>query len=492
MSTTTTSIYNNKKSSNGVVGGKTARACDSCVKKRARWYCAADDAFLCQSCDHSVHSANSLARRHERVRLKTSSSRSPPPPLKLAAASDELPSWHRGFTRKARTPRNGSHASSIRGLKLSNKPNGSSSGSSGTVPNPFSLVPEYCNGDETSNDENEEQLLYRVPIYDPFVAGQLCNSPAEVSKSTSFGANNDINGTSPDEEENNNNNNLQGLLFPAQEMDDLAEFAADVESLLGHGLENDACFGMEGLGFVDSKDERETTTTDPECASGEGRAVKVEEDEDEAMGGSFEDMMREPFQLNLDDYDESPAPSYGEEDAKVGLGMTVAVETKGDNGNDANDVVKKNSSSTMMLIKKKKKKKQILLRLDYEAVSTAWATQGGSPWTTGDRPDFDPDACLPECMMSSSTDAAQIINQSNNYLSNGSGVVIGGLINAAAAALGDEGREARVSRYREKRRTRLFSKKIRYEVRKLNAEKRPRMKGRFVKRSSYVPSTITN
>jgi hypothetical protein len=48
----------------------------------------------------------------------------------------------------------------------------------------------------------------------------------------------------------------------------------------------------------------------------------------------------------------------------------------------------------------------------------------------------------------------------------------------------DGGREARVSRYREKRRARLFSKKIRYEVRKLNAEKRPRMKGRFVKRAT--------
>ncbi|KAF7819485.1 Zinc finger protein like [Senna tora] len=33
-----------------------------------------------------------------------------------------------------------------------------------------------------------------------------------------------------------------------------------------------------------------------------------------------------------------------------------------------------------------------------------------------------------------------------------------------------------------KRESRLFSKRIRYEVRKLNAEKRPRMKGRFVKR----------
>ncbi|KAM4124744.1 hypothetical protein ACB094_01G254300 [Castanea mollissima] len=44
-------------------------------------------------------------------------------------------------------------------------------------------------------------------------------------------------------------------------------------------------------------------------------------------------------------------------------------------------------------------------------------------------------------------------------------------------------REASVLRYKEKRQNRLFSKRIRYEVRKLNAEKRPRMKGRFVKRS---------
>lgn len=37
-------------------------------------------------------------------------------------------------------------------------------------------------------------------------------------------------------------------------------------------------------------------------------------------------------------------------------------------------------------------------------------------------------------------------------------------------------REASVLRYKEKRRNRLFAKKIRYEVRKLNAEKRPRIK----------------
>ncbi|PON78604.1 Zinc finger-domain containing protein [Parasponia andersonii] len=484
--------YNNKKASNDVVGGKTARACDNCVKKRARWYCASDDAFLCQACDHSVHSANSLARRHERVRLKTASSSRSPPPLRLKPTSHESPSptWHQGFTRKARTPRHG--RSRLGFTKPRGRSSTSSSTSSGTAPNPFSLVPEF-GGDETSqsHDENEEQLLYRVPIYDPFVA-QLCSSVPEMSKTTSFGANdNNHNGTSPDEENNssNDNENLHGFLLPAHEMDDLAEFAADVESLLGRGLENDECFGMEVLGFVDCKDGREKTTGS-ESRLGEGRVVKVEEDEEgegegEDMGsGGLADMMRETFELNFDDYDESP-PSCGEEEVeeeKVGL-----KEMKNDKGNDLNDVVK-NSKAMMMttMKKKKKKKKKILLRLDYEAVSTAWASQGGSPWTTGDRPDFDPDACLPDCL--STCNAAQLRQHHHHHHYVDMGVGVGGLMNAAI--LGDGGREARVSRYREKRRTRLFSKKIRYEVRKLNAEKRPRMKGRFVKRASFMAAAL--
>ena len=44
-------------------------------------------------------------------------------------------------------------------------------------------------------------------------------------------------------------------------------------------------------------------------------------------------------------------------------------------------------------------------------------------------------------------------------------------------------REARVMRYREKRKNRKFEKTIRYASRKAYAEKRPRIKGRFAKRS---------
>lgn len=44
-------------------------------------------------------------------------------------------------------------------------------------------------------------------------------------------------------------------------------------------------------------------------------------------------------------------------------------------------------------------------------------------------------------------------------------------------------REARVLRYREKRKTRKFQKIIRYASRKAYAETRPRIKGRFAKRT---------
>lgn len=44
-------------------------------------------------------------------------------------------------------------------------------------------------------------------------------------------------------------------------------------------------------------------------------------------------------------------------------------------------------------------------------------------------------------------------------------------------------REARVLRYREKKKTRKFEKTIRYASRKAYAEARPRIKGRFAKRS---------
>ncbi|XP_010265147.1 PREDICTED: zinc finger protein CONSTANS-LIKE 16-like [Nelumbo nucifera] len=430
-------MSSDKKVANAV-GGKTARACDSCLRKRARWYCAADDAFLCQGCDASVHSANPLARRHGRVRLKTASFK----PNDDSLVENYVPAWHQGFTRKARTPRHGKPTALQQSKSTDHEE---------PIPNPLPLVPEM-GSEEASPDENEEQLLYRVPIFDPFVA-ELC-TPA-TSNEASMTANDSSTAAVGTETKaflheghdvTGDMDNLPGFL--PSDMD-LVEFAADVETLLGKGLDEDS-FGMEGLGLLDCKDEEKT-----DCCFGSGR-VKVEEEEVEAAVECHveveleHDMARETLDLNFD-YD-SPTTAEDEVEEKMVTGATMMV-TNG--GCKAEETTRKTS-----------------LKLDYEAIISAWANKG-LPWTTGDRPLFNPDDCWPDCM------GTCPMTEVHHYHPYGEMGGVGGHVTA-----GDGGREARVSRYREKRRTRLFSKKIRYEVRKLNAEKRPRMKGRFVKRAS--------
>ncbi|KAI4377209.1 hypothetical protein MLD38_014876 [Melastoma candidum] len=101
------------------------------------------------------------------------------------------------------------------------------------------------------------------------------------------------------------------------------------------------------------------------------------------------------------------------------------------------------------------RKAGLILKLDYNNVLDAWSGRGCSPF-----PDESPAPGV------AGNDVAARLMQIDLF---GEG---GGT------------REASVQRYKEKRRTRLFSKKIRYQVRKLNAECRPRMKGRFVRRSN--------
>ncbi|XP_057963023.1 zinc finger protein CONSTANS-LIKE 16-like isoform X2 [Malania oleifera] len=334
-----------------VVGGKTARACDNCIRKRARWFCAADDAFLCQACDASVHSANPLARRHERVRLKNASSK--------PSVVDSPPAWHQGITRKARTPRHGKHCV-FRALKSKEQAQSRSP-----------IVPDL-GADDMSHEETEEQLLYRVPVFDPFVAelGTSAASDAAAPMATkdadSVGSKSK---TGPVRDCYGHDDLVEDLNgFLPSEMD-LAEFAADVESLLGRGLEHES-FGMEDLGLLDCAEKRSM-----EGSLGGGKVQVKDEEEGEAMAGSRiyseVDMTREPrFELGFD-YD-SVAAIDGEE------------EKKAITGGEAGDV---------------KRNKKILLRLDYDAVMAAWAGQG-SPWTGGDRPELDPnDDCWPDCMV---------------------------------------------------------------------------------------------
>lgn len=425
---------NTGKNLSSAVGAKSARACDNCIKKRARWYCAADDAFLCQSCDSSVHSANTLARRHERVCLKIASLKSFD-----AKFQTSVPSWHQGFTRKARTPRH----------KKQSKFNFSDE-SIKRIQNPLHLVPEIY-GEENSHEENEEQLLYRVPIFDPFVA-ELCNSGDAVSNIHAGSITQAFGNDQSKALSNDLSPEMKRLHVFLPSEADLAEFAADVESLLGKGLE-DELFDMEGLGLMDCDDQKEKIN----CDSLEIERVKVEEeyitgeDYNHDQVGLEIDLGRETFELNFD-YD---SPITCEED-----------ENKAAQSGEHNFMNSFEGTSTVG----DDLKKVNFLRLDYESVITTWDGEK-SPWTTGERPDIDFGDSWPDCM--GTCGAVHAYGEMGTTSGHG-------------AAMLDGWREARVSRYREKRRTRLFSKKIRYEVRKLNAEKRPRMKGRFVKRSNFV------
>ncbi|CAI8611101.1 unnamed protein product [Vicia faba] len=100
-----------------------------------------------------------------------------------------------------------------------------------------------------------------------------------------------------------------------------------------------------------------------------------------------------------------------------------------------------------------KAKSGLLLKLNYDGVRKAWSGRG-TP--------FADDSPISDV---SGNDVNARLSQIDLLWENGGGV-----------------REASVQRYKEKRRTRLFSKKIRYQVRKVNADQRPRMKGRFVRR----------
>ncbi|KAL7099041.1 hypothetical protein ACP275_09G057400 [Erythranthe tilingii] len=371
------------------LGGKSARACDSCLVKRARWFCAADDAFLCQSCDASVHSANQLASRHDRVRLDQTSNASPPA---------NAPAWHQGFTtRKARTPR---HGKSTTKRLLQYPP------ANQLLP----PVPEIdAHEDPFAEEDNEggQFLLYRVPVFDPF--GQDFFNEED--------ANNNMLMEHEDNHEGCLDLNLAELLGSCDE--DL--FAADVDSLL---IDEEDCSNINiGLLF-DQDDQNKGIISSDEFV--DEKRMKVEDDVIAACNN----------------YEKMDKTKSEEED------MSSRSESHNNNNN-------------------------MLLRLNYEAVIAAWATKG-CPWTNGTPPHFDNlDQFMDEWSGGSSEWCGGRIGGNNNNNNNNN----------------DAEREARVLRYKEKRRTRLFSKKIRYQVRKLNAENRPRMKGRFVKRpTAFSPS----
>ncbi|XP_065047870.1 zinc finger protein CONSTANS-LIKE 6-like isoform X1 [Musa acuminata AAA Group] len=389
------------------VGGKAARACYGCLRHRARWYCTAHHAFLCQICDSSVHSANSLVRRHQRVRLTTTSL--------VGEPGESSPSWLEGFERKARTSRPQHRTNMMAAGDL-----------------PEQLVDASV--DEDDDGEQEEELSYCVPIRNPLFAS-FCSPPPALDNSNATSSGDDAAAKTSVELSDNTPaspstiNKMDGFL--AMDLE-ISEFAARIKSLLGGDLVGgDDTFCMANLELAEPVAENTGFSIEDDA-----RHVKMEQpdrDEDESQG---------ELELNLEcSFPFTRGEEESEEDEVAGTAVKVEQGAE----------------------------KKAKLRLDYESIIMAWSSQGSSPWTDGERPQINVDNCWPDYM-----DMWTGRRMETERACHGGEIGV---------YLGDGKREARVTRYREKRRTRLFSKKIRYEVRKLNAEKRPRMKGRFVKRT---------
>ncbi|KAK4754864.1 hypothetical protein SAY87_008621 [Trapa incisa] len=131
----------------------------------------------------------------------------------------------------------------------------------------------------------------------------------------------------------------------------------------------------------------------------------------------------------------------------------------------------------------------LLLKLDYDEILNSWSDKGslfiddhGGPPPLHHHEDAE---TIPE-INSEHLDPDSAINkgQSDGWCNAAAVWTVPDHNSSTSEEMEDKFRQrvASVLRYREKRQNRLFAKRVRYEVRKLNAQKRPRVKGRFVRR----------
>jgi hypothetical protein len=388
----------------GAVGGKAARACDSCLRRRARWYCAADDAFLCQGCDASVHSANPLARRHERLRLRLRPTDPHSTTLEAGVATTTwkkrqqqvAPAWSK---RKARTRR--PHVKSV-GELLSRK--------LVVVPEVSPIESSEERKAEEEEEEEEGQLLYCVPTFDRALA-ELCSPPPPVDDPTASSCcRDDVDGAVE------NNTKAPPVVVaesPVQQLPDsfagfgptdaeLREFAADMEALLGQGLDDgnelDRSFYMESLGLMAQQ------------AEDVGR-VKME------PNGSVSSRSRG-----------EGAPGFGPTEMKPEASSAAAevLDTDFnccsptvmmDNEDEDSSEQKASASNAAAAAGTQFLKRSLDLSLNYEAIIESW---GCSPWTDGQRPsvqldDFWPHAHLTVRLFPNSRCSSSSIDRSRAH-----------------------------------------------------------------------------
>lgn len=437
--------------------GRSARACDVCANKSAHWFCAADDAYLCTTCDTQVHSANALSRRHERARLSPNGTPTKALPRDSKAPNHKCtakklhpsPPQVAPVRKRSRTARPYSHHLKKLTQMVKSEPTDHSlelfdvldaneflvaDAGNQEVPDLATVIthgslssPSSSDFDLLSSDYEFQEGDHSASAdsFAAFFKGKAAHSqkvsddgdqPLVPDTFEDFGSPVEI---PPD-----------AMDASAAPTDDAFFFPGDIPGL-------DVGFDSFVPGMDLSSDDF-TLSFDLALHNGV-----------ESFEGEF------PVAYQAHEFTAGPFAKWFASKPKPELGAPMCA-----------DSIKHEAMAMLQCCRDDdddKVHKLPSLALNMQDVLTAWSNRN-APYKVG--------------------------MQSKDSTSSGD---VGLVPDMDAGATGDDSqssgdRDARVLRYKEKRRTRLFSKKIRYEVRKLNAERRPRMKGRFVKRTAATAS----
>ncbi|KAH9549373.1 hypothetical protein CY35_10G015800 [Sphagnum magellanicum] len=525
-------ISSNVQTTAMAIAGRAARACDVCGIQRASWYCAADEAYLCGKCDTAVHVANILALRHDRVRLafhgapfpkpfkRSSSSHVPSQqqyskmtvsivdgasasgsPTSVLITNQNLQQRdfpqaqdHQLLPSRKRSRRTRPHPHHLRNLTARGQGEGrgprykvqkSIEDESGMVQVKIESISDFCRVSDLDfmrNDDDEEASKKRFEEGGGGAHEVPAFNTVQDRKSSEISP-----GCAPGFSEAHSASADSFLPFFKGKA---AQAYAQEDNL--HSCDDDAdqflvpdCFDNSCLDSgVEIRCDVDGTISLVEDAS----AVKEEEENKAARQSSeisrgcapgFSEAASTTTKIEKI-HERPPHPSLLPP-AKFLAGSVVKLEqSAAASSGTSSEGLKKEEAQEMLLrcslqaLSEEGQVRQVpCLRLDYEDVLNAWSDREAFCW-------MDPQGRADRLLNADdgSTAAAAAGRRMEEVI---------GVVPVPNVRAGDHpgeavaGKQARVLRYKEKRRTRLFSKTIRYEVRKLNAERRPRIKGRFVK-----------
>ncbi|KAH7422725.1 hypothetical protein KP509_12G022400 [Ceratopteris richardii] len=507
------------------IAGRGAHACDMCAKERARWYCAADEAYLCERCDGSVHSANPVAQRHERIKLgpnglldklkqfqhckgKRSDTSLGVTDSASKRSRNDLRNWCNTSRKRSKTPRKGPNYHSLFNrtpvikeepyhptivkeekddtdlllydlLTVNNQLGDFSASTNIDVkPEPFSPSSTLTSGDLDEIKVEEADFSTEVPIYEPFLEELIASSHEDIMETLMPSSPSLCNVSS-------SSRMSSSMKFESNGSDDAhckkAELeieSSDVDTEPFHVNYRMESSAGETIDSISINEESDIDTFDVMelcsdiCHVDENRMADDLKEEYPNI-----ELWKSAYNLDAYNLDPGDCSTIFDGNPFKGKGEKHLIVKCEDMDSLQDEEVKPLHHSTE---EESFKLRPLSLNLDYEDVISTWSDRG-SLWTNGQRPQIVPDISHLDC---GRLEFGMIMTEK-------SGCVNGICAQAAQvpSLVADDGREARVMRYKEKRRTRLFSKKIRYEVRKLNAERRPRMKGRFVKRAAIATVT---